>query len=218
MAQKRVSMASAGWSEPIPPCRNASPVNASPTASANTSGVERSRRRSSPRRPNTPIAATDSTRRITAHTRPASGLANQAQSPAIAAAPAPANSSPRPVAGPSRRRRATTLSNATPGVRASTQEPEKSPAVATPWMTLLVWPRLTDAPQAASNTAATVPASQPYGRPVGAVSSVSAPPGDSGDGGAWDSRVHGLESTRTLSPIVSNDLGNGLERTATPPA
>ena len=196
LAQKRVSMASAGCGEPMPPCRNASPVKASPTASASSSGVDRSRRRSSPRRPNRPIAATDATSRITANTRPASGLANQAQSPAIAAPPAPASSSPRPVAGPSRRRRATTLSSATPGVRASTQEPEKSPAVATPWMTLLVWPRLTDAPQATSSTAATG-AGQPAVRPPGRLGSL------------------GSVSSRTVSPIVSSDLGNGLERTAT---
>jgi hypothetical protein len=67
-------------------------------------------------------------------------------------------------------------------------------------MTLLVWPRLTDAPQATSSAAATGPASQPYGRAVGSLGSL------------------GSVSSRTVSPIVSSDLGNGLERTATRPA
>jgi hypothetical protein len=155
----------------IPPCTKASPVYSSPTAAVSASGMDRPRRLSSPRRPKTPIATREATSSAATAARPSRGLTNQAQNATMAALPAPANSRPRPVAGPSLRRRATTLSSATPGVTVSTHRPANimvtASARSTPDRS-----RPTPDPQTTSSAAMTDAAGHAYGRPAGWTGSV----------------------------------------------
>ena len=89
-------------------------------------GVDKSKRRRSPRWLRRKIVTTEIPRITTAAHRPRSGLRTRAQNPSMAAEPMPVNSRPRPIAGPIIRRRATNASKAIPGVMANTHELTKS--------------------------------------------------------------------------------------------